>query len=157
MSPLPAATTVWRLIQSFIRPLATIANSELSQRAATIGYHQSVRCAHERAKLNSIAAAAFTLLSTYSSKRTALCNGNNESGKDDKDDYVFEVDEDCPFCRFFLESPCRSAFIDWHACVKRSDKPTDCIEEFRPLNACMDDNGMGMNGKEVDEGNEDDQ
>mmetsp|Transcript_2339 Transcript_2339/g.6806 ORF Transcript_2339/g.6806 Transcript_2339/m.6806 type:complete len:190 (+) Transcript_2339:132-701(+) len=63
-----------------------------------------------------------------------------------------EVDEDCPFCRFFLDGPCRGEFIQWHACVQTSEKATDCMDAFRPLKACMDENGMSMGETNSEEG-----
>eukprot|EP00562_Extubocellulus_spinifer_P028836 CAMPEP_0178640048 /NCGR_PEP_ID=MMETSP0698-20121128/15802_1 /TAXON_ID=265572 /ORGANISM="Extubocellulus spinifer, Strain CCMP396" /LENGTH=145 /DNA_ID=CAMNT_0020280449 /DNA_START=186 /DNA_END=621 /DNA_ORIENTATION=+ len=96
--------------------------------------------------------AALTLY-IGSSREMAMCNGSSDENSDVGD---YEVDEDCPFCRFFLESPCKRDFITWHACIKRSDKPTDCMEQFRPLKACMDDNGMTMSGEEIDEEDDED-
>ena len=83
-----------------------------------------------------------------------MCDGDGDDNNDVGD---YEVDEDCPFCRFFLESPCKNDFIRWHACIKRSEKPTDCMEQFRPLKACMDDNGMAMSGEEIGEEDHEDQ
>lgn len=38
---------------------------------------------------------------------------------DDQEEYYNEEDErSCPFCRFFLNSPCKETFITWQQCVK---------------------------------------
>lgn len=63
-----------------------------------------------------------------------------------------KIDEDCPFCRFFLDGPCRDAFIQWHACVQTSEKATDCMDPFRPLKKCMDENEMSFGGDGGDDG-----
>ena len=62
-----------------------------------------------------------------------------------------KIDEDCPFCSFFLDGPCRDTFIKWHACVQTSEKATDCMDPFRPLKECMDENEMSFGGDGDDE------
>ena len=38
--------------------------------------------------------------------------------KKQKDEYDEEEERSCPFCRFFLDSPCKESFIKWQQCVK---------------------------------------
>ena len=64
-----------------------------------------------------------------------------------------EIDEDCPFCRFFLAGPCRNEFVDWHACVQTSEKATDCMNPFRPLKQCMDEHAIVFGGDEDNDDN----
>lgn len=52
--------------------------------------------------------------------------------------------EECPFCRYFLDSPCKSQFKVWQACIDKSAQATDCMTPFHPLKQCMDDNGMAL-------------
>jgi len=66
-----------------------------------------------------------------------------------------EIDEDCPFCRFFLDGPCRDEFVSWHACVQTSEEATDCMGPFRPLQACMEKNGLSFGGQEENDENSD--
>ncbi|GFH57277.1 predicted protein [Chaetoceros tenuissimus] len=87
----------------------------------------------------------------YISKQTALCE-KDETSHELQTSYDDEEEKSCPFCRFFLESPCRDSFKLWHRCIKVSDKPTDCMKEFHPLKECMDENGISM-GDEEDEDN----
>lgn len=77
--------------------------------------------------------------------------GADEAEGDDDDEDLDEKEEDCPFCRFFLESPCRGPFRRWHKCVETAAKPTDCMESFRPLKECMDENDMTMYDEQADD------
>eukprot|EP00979_Chaetoceros_neogracilis_P016737 scaffold9262_cov287-Chaetoceros_neogracile.AAC.6 len=90
-----------------------------------------------------------------------FCQGHendNESRSDDNNQeqrYDEEEEKDsCPFCRFFLESPCSEAFQVWHECIKKSDKATDCMVPFQPLKDCMEVNGITMGEEESDESSE---
>ena len=90
-----------------------------------------------------------------SSNVPAGCDGDDIDAKSEpaassKPESTPKIDEDCPFCRFFLDGPCRDAFIKWHACVQASEKATDCMDPFRPLKKCMDDNEISFGD---DEGN----
>uniref|UniRef100_A0A7S4J7E2 GCK domain-containing protein n=1 Tax=Odontella aurita TaxID=265563 RepID=A0A7S4J7E2_9STRA len=70
--------------------------------------------------------------------------GGAHSDDNDDDDEINRMDEECPFCRFFLRSPCRGQFRQWHKCVEAAAKPTDCMEPFQPLKECMEEHGMVM-------------
>ena len=41
-----------------------------------------------------------------------------ETNNDDQEEYNEEDERSCPFCRFFLDSPCKETFIKWQQCVK---------------------------------------
>ena len=43
-----------------------------------------------------------------------------EENVDEKEETYDEEAETCPFCRYFLDSPCREQFKAWHACVQVS-------------------------------------
>ena len=100
------------------------------------------------------------LVRGYASDLSTGCDGD-DAGNDAKSEPTAfsgtkpspQIDEDCPFCRFFLDGPCREAFTQWHACVQTSEKPTDCMGPFRPLKKCMDDNEISFGG---DGGSDDD-
>ena len=53
----------------------------------------------------------------YISKQTALCEKDDIS-HELQTSYDEEEEKSCPFCRFFLESPCRDSFKLWHRCIK---------------------------------------
>lgn len=59
-----------------------------------------------------------------------------------------EDEETCPFCKFFLKSPCRDPFKLWQLCIKNSEDATDCMEPFFPLKKCMDEHGMSMSSED---------
>jgi len=65
---------------------------------------------------------SFSPSSSYSSCRGREEKFNGTGGKtnkkDENNDSHEEEDESCPFCRYFLDSPCRSAFQQWRLCVK---------------------------------------
>ena len=44
---------------------------------------------------------------------------NNE--ENDNDYYNEEEERSCPFCKYFLDSPCKDTFIQWQKCVKVRD------------------------------------
>ena len=91
--------------------------------------------------------SALLLLRASESDLSTGCDGDDagdntkrEPLAPTKSETTPKIDEDCPFCRFFLEGPCRDTFIKWHACVQTSEKATDCMDPFRPLKKCMDEN-----------------
>jgi hypothetical protein len=43
-----------------------------------------------------------------------------EENEDQNEEAYDEEAETCPFCRYFLDSPCREQFKAWHACVQVS-------------------------------------
>jgi hypothetical protein len=48
-------------------------------------------------------------------------NDNESRSDDDNQEQSYDEEEEkdsCPFCRFFLESPCSEAFQVWHECIK---------------------------------------
>jgi len=63
---------------------------------------------------------------------STLCQSHHERDEDSaptiddtKDagyDQEDEEKEHCPFCRFFLESPCSETFKVWHECIKVRDE-----------------------------------
>jgi len=73
--------------------------------------------------------AAMAILYEQSS---TLCQSHHERDEDSaptiddtKDagyDQEDEEKEHCPFCRFFLESPCSETFKVWHECIKVRDE-----------------------------------
>lgn len=65
-------------------------------------------------------------------------------------EYNEEEDKSCPFCRYFLDSPCRIPFRNWRLCVKNAENPTMCMDPFFPLKKCMDENGMLFESQEDD-------
>eukprot|EP00565_Helicotheca_tamesis_P002130 CAMPEP_0185733598 /NCGR_PEP_ID=MMETSP1171-20130828/20081_1 /TAXON_ID=374046 /ORGANISM="Helicotheca tamensis, Strain CCMP826" /LENGTH=101 /DNA_ID=CAMNT_0028403375 /DNA_START=6 /DNA_END=311 /DNA_ORIENTATION=- len=67
--------------------------------------------------------------------------GQNKNSTGGKADEVDE-DEDCPFCQYFLSSPCRTQFREWRSCIKNVKEATECMEPFRPLRKCMEIHGM---------------
>lgn len=73
-----------------------------------------------------------------------LENGTDDDSnkKDTNEEDNRDEDESCPFCRYFLDSPCRSAFQKWRVCVKDAEEATDCMEPFFPLKQCMDEHGL---------------
>ena len=81
-------------------------------------------------------------------------NAKNEPLDPSKTEPTPKIDEDCPLCRFFFDGPCRDAFIKWHACVQTSEKATDCMDPFRPLKECMDENEMSFGGDGSDDNSE---
>ena len=42
------------------------------------------------------------------------------SSKTEEDSYDEEEERSCPFCKFFLDSPCKDSFIQWQKCIKVS-------------------------------------
>lgn len=54
-------------------------------------------------------------------------NSGDEVEKDSSegvsDEEYEEKAKTCPFCRYFLESPCRESFKAWHTCVEVSFLP----------------------------------
>ena len=85
-------------------------------------------------------------LSTGCDGDNADDNAKSEPLAPSKSEPTPKIDEDCPFCRFFMDGPCRDAFIQWHACVQTSEKATDCMDPFRPLKKCMDQNEISFGG-----------
>jgi len=65
---------------------------------------------------------------------------------DDDVEYDEEEERECPFCSYFLDSPCKHSFIIWQKCVKKVDQPTDCMKDFYPLKECMDEHDIVMGG-----------
>lgn len=63
---------------------------------------------------------------------------NNTRAKDDKN-Y-----ETCPFCRYFLDSPCSIQFRTWKECIDATELATDCMSAFYPLKVCMENHGLIM-------------
>jgi len=73
------------------------------------------------------------LLATISiGHNEAKCDDNDdgeiEKEKETETEDVEEEEESCPFCRFFLESPCRDMFKLWQACIKV--RPLDVIQKL---------------------------
>jgi hypothetical protein len=66
-------------------------------------------------------------------------NVQNHDIVDDDQDY-----ETCPFCRYFLDSPCSMDFKKWKECIDKTEKATDCMSEFHPLKVCMETHGIVM-------------
>ena len=102
------------------------------------------------------------LVQGYASDLSTGCDGD-DAGNDAKSEPMVssgtkpspQIDEDCPFCRFFLDGPCREAFIQWHACIQTSEKPTDCMDPFRPLRKCMHENEISFGGDESKDDSDD--
>ena len=46
--------------------------------------------------------------------------GTNINEKYSELEYDEEEERNCPFCKFFLDSPCKDSFIRWQKCVKVS-------------------------------------
>ena len=84
------------------------------------------------------------ILAQESSTEYVKCDDDAKDGGSESQSAQPVVDEDCPFCRFFLDGPCRDEFIQWHTCVQTSEKATDCMDPFRPLKTCMDENEISM-------------
>lgn len=93
-------------------------------------------------------------INSYSSTHTSAIAKNSVSktiqnnkilhGGEDKD-Y-----ETCPFCRYFLDSPCSIQFKNWKECIDASEKATDCMTEFYPLKVCMENHGIVMDHNDND-------
>lgn len=106
--------------------------------------------AAEESTCNIASLIALGALALSQESSTVKCDdGAKDDGSESKSAPV--VDEDCPFCRFFLGGPCRDEFIQWHTCVQTSEKATDCMVPFRPLKTCMDENGISMGEETNDE------
>lgn len=82
-------------------------------------------CAMNRASflINSYRGGFFFLLSSLLAASTIPCETNCEaaeksSSEDEKEEEYDEETETCPFCRYFLDSPCRESFKVWHNCVQ---------------------------------------
>ena len=75
--------------------------------------------------------------------------------EEEEEEYDDEA-ETCPFCRFFLDSPCKEQFLVWHKCVLSSEKATDCMDPFHPLKKCMDENEISMGAADSKSTEEDD-
>ena len=75
--------------------------------------------------------------------------------EEEEEEYDDEA-ETCPFCRFFLDSPCKEQFLYWHKCVLSSEKATDCMDPFHPLKKCMDENEISMGAADSKSTEEDD-
>lgn len=58
--------------------------------------------------------------------------------------YADQDYETCPFCRYFLDSPCSNDFKKWKECIDKTEKATDCMSEFHPLKICMETHGIVM-------------
>ena len=89
--------------------------------------------------ITSFIAFGALVLAQQSSTEHVKCD---DDAKDDGSES--QSAQDCPFCRFFLDGPCRNEFIQWHTCVQTSEKATDCMDSFRPLKTCMDENEISM-------------
>jgi len=83
--------------------------------------------------------------------RMASSSCEVSEGEEKLENYDEDEEKSCPFCNFFVQSPCKDSFKPWHACIKRSEEATDCMVPFHPLKACMDENNMMM-----DQGGDDD-
>jgi len=66
----------------------------------------------------------------------------NQNKDDNDDDDIPLLHENCPFCRYFLQSPCKDPFIPWRKCVQENDDATNCMEQFKPLHDCMKGNDL---------------
>eukprot|EP00553_Chaetoceros_curvisetus_P006387 CAMPEP_0204632216 /NCGR_PEP_ID=MMETSP0717-20131115/24489_1 /ASSEMBLY_ACC=CAM_ASM_000666 /TAXON_ID=230516 /ORGANISM="Chaetoceros curvisetus" /LENGTH=126 /DNA_ID=CAMNT_0051650007 /DNA_START=82 /DNA_END=462 /DNA_ORIENTATION=+ len=100
----------------------------------------------------------YRTINTHCEAKKAQAN-ENESGSGSDSSKVLddeEEEETCPFCQYFLASPCREEFKPWHNCIKNSEQAIDCMEPFHPLKDCMEKHGMIM-GQEDDDGEEGDE
>jgi hypothetical protein len=55
-----------------------------------------------------------------------------------------ELYETCPFCRYFLDTPCSIQFQNWKECIDATELATDCMSAFHPLMVCMEKHGLIM-------------
>lgn len=62
--------------------------------------------------------------SNDSNNKNTICGtkdeGTNVNEKYSELEYDEEEERHCPFCKFFLDSPCKDPFIRWQKCVKVS-------------------------------------
>ncbi len=54
------------------------------------------------------------------SASTSVSDSPKEVVHDGEEEEEEEEEETCPFCQFFLNSPCRDEFKPWHTCIKVS-------------------------------------
>jgi hypothetical protein len=84
--------------------------------------------------------------SSSSSDTSAITNQVSKTMQNNKILHGGEEEdyETCPFCRYFLDSPCSIQFKNWKECIDTSEKATDCMVEFYPLKVCMENHGIVM-------------
>jgi hypothetical protein len=69
--------------------------------------------------LCSILSMKYDTTTTNHSCNIIKCEGNNAQ-ENEEVEYNEEDERSCPFCRYFLDSPCKDTFIKWQQCVKVS-------------------------------------
>ena len=72
----------------------------------------------------SVSPLLFTIMMTHDV--VTKCEEGTEGGDEgkgneiDEEEYDEEEERSCPFCKFFLDSPCKDTFVEWQKCVKVS-------------------------------------
>ena len=119
-----------------------------------MSYKRTIRPRTHAAEESACNIASFIALSALvvsQESSTVRCDYDAKDDGSESQSAQPVVDEDCPFCKFFLDGPCRDEFLQWHTCVQTSEKATDCMDPFRPLKTCMDENGISMGEDTNDE------
>ena len=119
-----------------------------------MSYKRTIRPRAHAAEENTCNIASFIALSALvltQESSTVKCDDGAKDDESESQSALPVADEDCPFCKFFLDGPCRDEFLQWHTCVLTSEKATDCMDPFQPLKTCMDENGISMGEETNDE------